>query len=59
LSSIATANTSQGYLCSGRDDVATVLFAEGAVDVDTPQDYEILETIVREEKKRTHSRCGP
>jgi molybdenum cofactor cytidylyltransferase len=25
------------------DDVATVCFAEGAVDVDTPQDYAMLE----------------
>src|SRR6266850_2094726 len=29
------------------DDVATVSFAEGAIDVDTPQDYERLETMVR------------
>jgi len=27
------------------DDVATVCFAEGAVDVDTPRDYEMLESV--------------
>jgi len=41
------------------DDVATIIFAEGAIDVDTPQDYERLETMVREEKKPSHSRCVP
>ncbi len=41
------------------DDVATIIFAEGAIDVDTPQDYERLETMVCEEKKPSHSRCVP
>src|SRR5260370_1586673 len=41
------------------DDVATVCFAEGVVDVDTPQDYELLQTIVYAERKRSHSRRGP
>ncbi len=41
------------------DVVATVCFAEGVVDVDTPQDYELLQTIVYEERKRSHSRRGP
>src|SRR6266403_1719996 len=27
------------------DDVATISFAEGAIDVDTPRDYELLETV--------------
>jgi molybdenum cofactor cytidylyltransferase len=27
------------------DDVATISFAEGAIDVDTPRDYEMLETV--------------
>jgi molybdenum cofactor cytidylyltransferase len=28
------------------DDLATVFFPEGAIDVDTPQDYEMLEAIM-------------
>ena len=33
------------------DDVAAVCFPEGAVDVDTPRDYEMLETVERESKE--------
>jgi molybdenum cofactor cytidylyltransferase len=59
LSALRAGGGARQVIGSHPDDVATVCFPEGAVDVDTPQDYERVRTEIEELKKHPFTEDRP